>query len=168
MVMERLGLRKIKISDKGYFAKWWRDTELLACTSGVLEPISDTEVEKYFSAILKNTGDFHFMITLSEKTLGHISLVKRKNGWYETQIIIGEKEYWGKGYGTEAIRMLLQKARRAHISKIFLEVRPTNTRAIATYRKSGFVEAGLKTYPNNKCLPEVVRMKLREDLPDEK
>lgn len=166
--MEKLTLRKIKTSDKGYFAKWWRDTELLACTSGVLEPISDTEVGRYFSAILQNTKDFHFTITLGEKVLGHISLIKRKDGWYETQIIIGEKGYWGKGYGTEAIRMLLQKARLAHISKIFLEVRPTNTRAIAAYKKSDFVETGIKTYPDNKFLPEVVRMELKKDLPDEK
>lgn len=161
-------MRKIKTSDKGHFAKWWRDIELLACTSGELEPISDKEVETYFSLIFKNTEDFHFIIALGKKVLGHISLAKRDGGWYETQIIIGEKECWGKGYGTKAIRMLLQKARLAHISKIFLEVRPTNTIAIAAYRKSGFVEAGIKTYPNNKCLPEVVRMELRKDLPDEK
>ncbi len=49
--MELLSLRKIRIKDKKYFAKWWRDRELLKLTSGILKPISDAEVNRYFSTI---------------------------------------------------------------------------------------------------------------------
>jgi RimJ/RimL family protein N-acetyltransferase len=156
--MERLSLRKIKLSDKIYFAKWWRDPILLKLTSGELKKISDKEVDKYFDAIYKTNNSLEFMIDLGQKTIGHISLVKRKNNWYEMQIVIGDKKYWNKGYGTKTILLLMQKAKRLKIHKIFLEVRLTNKRAIKAYENSGFVQKRIKKYPKNKNLPETLRM----------
>jgi RimJ/RimL family protein N-acetyltransferase len=157
-------LRKIKFNDKKYFTKWWRDKNLLKLTSGVLKRISDKEVDKYFQDILKNKKDYHFIIALDGKVIGHISLAKRKNNWYETQIIIGEKRYWNRGYGSKAIQILLRKARYLKISKIYLEVRPNNTRAIRAYEKCGFQKVKIIKYPKNKYLPETLRMELKNSL----
>lgn len=88
--------------------------------------------------------------------------MKRKNGWYETQIIIGEKKYWNKNYGTKAIQLLIKKAKKLGILKIYLEVRPNNLRAIATYEKCGFKKSRIKKYPKNKYLPETLRMELKK------
>ncbi len=156
--MSKLSLRKIKASDKEYFAKWWRDPALLKLTSGELNRISDKEVDEYFDAIYKTANFLEFMINLGQKTIGHISLVKRKNDWHETQIVIGDKKYWGKGSGTKAILLLMQKAKRLKIHKIFLEVRPTNKRAIKAYGNSGFIRKRIKKYPKNKNLPKTLRM----------
>lgn len=158
--MPKITLKKIVAADQKYLAKWWRDKTLLKLTSGIFKPISDKEITKYFLAILRSKKDYHFLICLDKKTIGHISLAKRTNSRYETQIIIGEKKYWSKSYGVKAIRILLNKAKRLDISKIFLEVRPTNLRAIKAYEKCGFVKSGVKKYPKNKFLPEVLRMKL--------
>ncbi len=160
--MARIILRKIKTSDKKYFAGWWRDKELIKLTSGFLKPVSDAQVEKYFLEILKNTDSFHFIIFLGKKPIGHISLMKRKNNFYETQIIIGEKEYWGKGYGTQAIKILLVKAKKIGITKIYLEVRPDNVRAIRAYEKSGFKKVRNKKY-RNKYLSQTLIMELSAD-----
>ena len=159
--MNKILLRKIKSTDKKYFARWWKNKELLKLTSGILKLISDKEIEKYFSAIIDSSTDYHFMILLDKKAIGHVVLAKRKSGWYETQIVIGEKQYWGKGYGTKAINLLLKKAKKLSITKIYLEVRPTNTRAIAAYENSGFMKAGIKKYPKNKHLSQTLRMELR-------
>lgn len=159
--MNKISLRKIKSSDKNYFAKWWRDKELLKLTSGILKRISDKKVERYFSAMLVNKQDCHFIIVLKNKVIGHISLIKRVGDWYETQIIIGEKNYWSKGYGTEAIQLLLKKASCLGIKKIYLEVRPQNLRAIKAYEKCGFVKMGIKKYRKNKYLQETLKMKLK-------
>ena len=156
--MNKIFLRKIKLSDKKYFAKWWRDKELLKLTSGILQCISDKEVNKYFGNILKSKKDQHFLITLNEIVIGHIFLTKKRNDWYETQIVIGEKKYWGKGYGTKAIKLLIKRAKKLNISKIYLEVRPTNIRAIKSYEKCGFKRAGIKKYPQNKYLQETLKM----------
>ena len=158
--MIRIYLRKIKPVDKKYFSVWWRDKELLKLTSGVLRRISDREIEKYFKLMMDNRKDRHFMITADKKAIGHISLSTRKNNWHETQIVMGDKKYWGKGYGTKAIKLLIKKAKKFGISKIYLEVRPDNIRAIKAYKKSGFVKSRTKKYFDNKYLLETLVMRL--------
>lgn len=160
--MSKIALRKIKATDKKYFSRWWRDEELLKLTSGILKRISDNEINKYFLNILQSKKNYHFMITLNKKTIGHISLAKRHNGWHETQIIIDEKKYWGKGYGSKAIKVMINKAKRLRISKIYLEVRPTNTRAIRAYEHCGFQKVKTIKYPKNKYLSETLRMELKK------
>lgn len=156
--MNKVYLKKIKYSNKKYFAKWWRDKELLKLTSGILERISDREVDKYFRNILNSKNDYHFMIILNKRVIGHISLAKGKNHWYETQIVIGEKRYWGKGYGSKAIKLLIQKAKQLKIFKIYLEVRPTNIKAIRAYERCGFQQIKTVLYPKNKYLSKTLRM----------
>ena len=61
----------------------------------------------------------------------------------ELSILIGEKEAWSKGYGSEAITLLLEwlfNDRGAH--RVWLEVFPENTRAQHTYEKVGFIREG--------------------------
>ncbi|MDD4762211.1 MAG: GNAT family N-acetyltransferase [Candidatus Pacebacteria bacterium] len=158
--MKKISLRKIKPTDKKYFAKWWRDKILLKLTSGRLRYISNQEVNKYFQAILYGKNNYDFMITLDKKVIGHICLVKRKNNWYETQIVIGEKKYWSKGYGSRAITLLTKKAKRLGVLKIYLEVRPTNIRAIHAYEKCRFKKTKTIHYFKNKYLPKALRMEL--------
>jgi len=56
-------------------------------------------------------------------------------------IMIGEKEYWSKGYGTDAMRMLLRFGfEEMNLHRIELTVDARNERAQACYRKCGFVE----------------------------
>lgn len=159
--MIKINLRKIKPSDKNYFAKWWRDKELLKLTSGVSKLISDEEVNKYFQAMLNGKNDYNFIILADGKIIGHISLTKRQNGWRETQIVIGDKKYWGKGIGQKAIKLLIRKARKVGISKIYLEVRLTNLRAIRAYEQCGFQKVKKVRYPKNKYLSETLRMELK-------
>ena len=159
--MVKVYLRKIKPFDKNYFAKWWRDKELLRLTSGVLKLISDKEVDKYFLEILDNKNDYNFMVIADKEVIGHISLVKKQNDWHETQIVIGEKKYWSKGLGSRAIKILIGRAKKNGISKIYLEVRPTNFRAIKVYERCGFQKVKIIKYSKNKYLSETLRMELK-------
>jgi len=102
-------LQKIKLTDKKYFADWWRDKELLKLTSGILKRISDKEVDKYFQSILESENSHHFMIVLDKKTIGHITLAKRRNNWHETQIVIGEKNIGAKATVRKRLNFLREK-----------------------------------------------------------
>ncbi len=61
----------------------------------------------------------------------------------ELGIGIGAKEYWGKGYGREAVGLLLDYAfRLRNLRRVWLEVHSANERAIRAYSSCGFVEEG--------------------------
>lgn len=153
-----ISLRRIEVGDKKIFAKWWRDAKLIALTSGSKVEISDEEVERFFSGMLQSRTDRHYMIVLGTRTIGHVALIKRGRGWYETQIIIGAKMSWGKGLGTEAIRLLMEIARQDGMTMVFLEVRPDNLRAIRAYEKCGFRHVKLVEHVDNPDLPVTMRM----------
>ena len=58
-------------------------------------------------------------------------------------IMIGEKEYWSNGYGTDAIITLLRFAfGEMNLHRVWLHVFEFNDRGIACYRKCGFQEEG--------------------------
>lgn len=97
------------------------------------------------------------MILVGNKVIGHIALHERKNGWYESDIVIGNKSYWGKGYGTEAKKQLLLIAKKLGVKKVFAEVRPDNLRSINASLSCGFIKKKIRKGPSKK-LPLLLRM----------
>jgi len=58
-------------------------------------------------------------------------------------VMIGDKEFWSQGYGTDAITTLLRFAfDELNLHRVDLHVDERNGRAIACYRKCGFQEEG--------------------------
>ena len=56
---------------------------------------------------------------------------------------IGEREYWGKGYGSDAMRLMLRYAFEVlNLNRVSLDVFEYNQRGIACYQKCGFKEEG--------------------------
>jgi RimJ/RimL family protein N-acetyltransferase len=159
-ILNKIQLRKIKKSDWPYFLLWWKDKELIKMTSGIYEK-SDNILKGYFLNMLNSVKNHHYLILLDKKPIGNISLTHKNKSTFEMHIVIGEKEYWGRGFGTAATKEALKIAfdtlgyKRAH-----LEVRPENKRAINLYKDCGFTESGLKRYPNNKFQPVVLKMTL--------
>lgn len=65
---------------------------------------------------------------------------------------IGETDLWGKGIGTEMIQMMLHYLRNKGATKVVLEVKNSNNRAISSYKKCGF--KSIKDLSNNLTLME--------------
>jgi RimJ/RimL family protein N-acetyltransferase len=56
---------------------------------------------------------------------------------------IGERELWGKGYGTDAMKVILRYAfQELNLRKVSLDAFEYNPRAIRSYEKTGFVHEG--------------------------
>ncbi|MBK8505406.1 MAG: GNAT family N-acetyltransferase [Saprospiraceae bacterium] len=90
----------------------------------------------------------------------------------EFRILIGEKDYWGKGIGTEVTQMMCAYGfLKLNLSKIWLGVTKANEGALQTYVKSGFAFEGElrnEVYRNGKYY-NVVRMSmLREEFEQSK
>lgn len=89
-------------------------------------------------------GEVFFAIETKEGA--HIGSVGLHNARPESRkgrlgISIGEKSYWSKGYGTDATLTLLRFAfDQMNLNRVDLTVDDDNHRAIAAYRKCGFVE----------------------------
>lgn len=61
----------------------------------------------------------------------------------ELGITIGERAYWGKGYGREVVKLLLDYAfRLLNANRVYLRVHARNERAIRAYKACGFIEEG--------------------------
>lgn len=58
--------------------------------------------------------------------------------------MIGESDYLGKGFGTETVQVLVEYAfAHLNMNKVHLTALADNQRAVASYRKVGFVKEGL-------------------------
>jgi len=153
-------LRKIKKSDLSYFLKWWKDRKLIKMTSGIYEK-NDDILKGYFLKMLNSAKNHNYLILLDKKPIGNISLTHKNKFTFEIHLVIGEKEYRGKGFGTSATKEALKIAfNKLGYERAYLEVRPENKRAINLYKDCGFADAGLKRYPNNKFQPIVLKMTL--------
>jgi|SRR5579862_6731183 len=61
----------------------------------------------------------------------------------ELGITIGDKAYWGRGYGRDTVRLLVDYAfRLLNLRKVWLHTASTNERALRCYGACGFVEEG--------------------------
>jgi RimJ/RimL family protein N-acetyltransferase len=61
----------------------------------------------------------------------------------ELGITIGDREYWGLGYGRESINLLVEYAfQHRNLRKVWLQVHAANGRARHTYAACGFQEEG--------------------------
>ncbi|GIN86010.1 hypothetical protein J6TS2_23960 [Heyndrickxia sporothermodurans] len=72
-----------------------------------------------------------------------LSDIDYKNRTAEFNIVIGEKEFRGKGYGTEAALLVLDYALNiVGLHNLFLKVFEFNKSAIRAYEKAGFIICG--------------------------
>jgi len=57
---------------------------------------------------------------------------------------IGEKEYWGRGYGTDTMITFLDYLfNELGLHRVYLRVQSYNTRALKCYEKCGFIQEGV-------------------------
>ena len=87
----------------------------------------------------------HFAIEIDGRFVGQCGLagIEATHRTAMLGIAIGDREYWGRGHGREAVRLLLDYAFRfRNLRRVWLWVHADNERAVAAYRACGFVEEG--------------------------
>ncbi|MGP0586651.1 GNAT family N-acetyltransferase [Paenibacillus timonensis] len=146
---DRIILREYRKEDLQYMRVWCNDPEIVDNLSDVfLFPHTVNGTEQYLNSILEgNTQQKGFVIAHkdTEEYIGQIDLFKIdwKNRSTELGIVIGIKKYLGKGYGTEAIKVLQNFVfNRLNLNRLHLELHDFNQRAYRCYVKCGFKEEG--------------------------
>jgi len=127
-------------------SRWGRDSEyirLLDTDQAMMW--SSKKFKEWFEKDLEKDqwGENFFMIhTLAEdRLIGFVGLfgIHWHFGDAWVGIGIGERGYWGQGYGTDAMRLLLRYAfRELNLHRVTLGVFAYNPRAIRSYEKAGF------------------------------
>jgi RimJ/RimL family protein N-acetyltransferase len=111
-------------------------------------PILLHEEEKWFESISSQSDQYKFAIETIEgnQFIGGCSIngVDWKNSVATVGIFIGNKDYWGNGYGNDAMNVLISFIfSQMNINKIKLITYSFNKRAIKSFEKCGFVIEGI-------------------------
>ncbi len=133
-----------KETDLENCVRWMNDKEVIQYIYLFL-PMSFQQEEEWFDGLAKRKDDIQLAIeTLNGNYIGNISMgISWKDRVAGIGITIGEKEYWGKSYGTDAIMLLLEYAFNSlNLRKICLSVLNFNKRAQRVYEKCGFKKEG--------------------------
>lgn len=156
---ERTRIRALEMSDLDNCYTWINDEEVIRFLS-MRFPASRKQEETWLERAVKgeDPGERNYAIEIASsgpddgypgsqrpEHIGNIGLMSIDwvSGTAELGIFIGKKEYWGKGYGQDAIRTLLRFAfSQLRLRKVFLRVMGSNVRAQKCYSKVGFKEVG--------------------------
>jgi RimJ/RimL family protein N-acetyltransferase len=130
-----------------WFRKWYADPEIARLARYQEAPMRNDEIERFFTA--RVVGPDALAMAIHERSGDRIvgtcafSQLDGDNGSALYHITIGEKDAWGRGYGTEATRLMLDHAfGTLGLHRIALFVFEFNLRAIRAYERCGFVVEG--------------------------
>ena len=142
---EKVYLSPINLEDYEKYAEWLNNpniTQFLDCHDSLIT-LSN---EKDILPVIANQEFTYAIIRKEDDTLlGNVGVTKidYKNGRANLGIFIGREDNLSKGYGSEAIKLIVDFAfKELRLHNIDLTVFANNPRAIKAYTKCGFVEYG--------------------------
>ena len=143
-------IRELSLSDTEDRYQWCLDTEVTKHLNmpEKYPPFTREETSNWIQLCIdrKNGYEQRAIVTGEGKHIGWIDLknIDQLNGHAELGIAIGDKRYWGKGYGVGAMKAMLEWGfTNLELNKIWLRVEVDNDKAIKSYKQSGFVEEGI-------------------------
>ena len=151
MYFKKLVGNNIYLSPRGSedylkFTEWLNDMEV---TKGLITShmVYTAEAEKAYleNSISDKERAFGIIDKTEDKIIGTCGLIEIDfiNRNAELGIFIGDKNYWGKGYGREAIDLTLDFGFNIlNLNTIMLKVYEYNINAINCYKGIGFKEVG--------------------------
>jgi len=133
------------------FVRWMNDEDVRIYTA-TCYPVAHSYEEAWIRSYTEKNDEHKVSLVIivrdasgDDKPIGVIALsrINYIDGTATTGTIIGPKEFWGQGYGTEAKMLLLRYAfLTLNLRKISSQVIAYNTRSVAYARKCGYVEDG--------------------------
>lgn len=145
----RIELRRHVPDNLSSFQRWYADPDIAAMLRHDLSPLSARQSQSYFETLILPLSARGFCWAIIDRAEGRLIgttaltevTSKTRSGLF--RIVIGERDAWGKGFGTEATRLVCEEAFSVlNLSQVRLEVFEHNERAIATYQRVGFQRTG--------------------------
>lgn len=128
-------------------ARWSRHSEQFRLLgTEVARPFSLAQARKFFEKLVEREDHFLFQVHAldDDRLVGDIGL--DGVNWVQGDSIVGISIYppeWSKGYGTDAMRVILGYAFQVlNLRRVSLDVFSYNPRAVRSYEKAGFRHEG--------------------------
>ncbi|HUG30138.1 MAG TPA: GNAT family protein [Candidatus Limnocylindria bacterium] len=144
---ELVVLRKHVADNVTAFQRWYSDPEVARLARYQDTPMRPDEIDRFFQ--LRALGTESLTMAIHDRETSRLigscafSQVDGENGSAMYHITIGEKDVWGRGYGTEVTQLMLDHAfGTLGLHRVALTVFEFNERAIRAYRNCGFVVEG--------------------------
>jgi RimJ/RimL family protein N-acetyltransferase len=148
--LPRVQLRELTLDDVEDRYQWCLDKEVTRHLNmpEKYPPFSREETQNWIKMCINRTNGYEQKAILTEKGkhIGWIDLknIDKLNKHAELGIAIGDKNYWGKGYGLSAMKeMLAWGFNELELNKIWLRVEIDNEKAIKSYKRIGYVDEGI-------------------------
>ena len=146
---DNIRLTAVNKDDLPAIHRWYEDAGFARLFDAApAAPKNETQLTRWLEDVQKDQSGFLFAIRPvdGQTLLGYVELdgIMWSNGNAWLGLGLGDRDNWGKGYGTEAIRLALNFAfNELNLHRIQLSVFSYNERALALYEKLGFVREGL-------------------------
>jgi RimJ/RimL family protein N-acetyltransferase len=153
---KKVFLRPVRRADIQYFLKWFNDPEVIQYLTIYL-PMTEMAEEKWIeelgnnpsTRVGNNLNKINFVIEAlapnTNQLIGSIGLhaINQKDQTAEFGIAIGEKDYWSRGFGTEAAQLIIDYGfQQLNLHRISSSVFAFNERSLKLHAKVGFKEEG--------------------------
>jgi len=166
----RVYLRALEPEDYNTTIIWRKDDEILQKLTGRKYFVSKETEKKWIQDNLNNSNSIKLAGCLKENNK-HIAIVYlnnvdlfNRNAVFE--IMIGDKEYWNKGIGTEFALLLLYYAFiNLGLERVESRILASHSDSINLFKKIGFIQEGLlrKAVYKDGSLKDIVVMSLLKD-----
>ena len=128
---------------KTYYREFERDEAIFADISRFSPYVYDeNSVEKYYEKIMSDPKRVNFLIEADGKAVGEIALkhIDREKGSAELSIHLQNDKVKGRGFGTAAERLLIEKAKDMGLKKLSADAVLKNSRSRHVLEKVGFIQ----------------------------
>ncbi len=147
IVGDKCYLSPCSLEDAEKWVEWFNDLEVtLPLGDEAYTPFSLPKTEESMRKIIDNQEHVFSVIDLeTDSCIGRTILfgIDHLNRKAMFGIFIGDKSFWGKGYGQEATRLTIDYGfSLLNLNNITLGVLAFNQRAIHAYEKAGFKQVG--------------------------
>ncbi|MCM8811717.1 MAG: GNAT family N-acetyltransferase [Candidatus Omnitrophica bacterium] len=149
LVGKRIYLRPMEMTDlDGPYFDWLNDYEVTRFLETGSFPTTTATLRHYLKNIAKHPNNVMLAI-MEKRTNRHVGNVKLGNIHplhrnADIGIMVGDKRVWGKGYGSEAMELMLEYGfKRLNLHKITLGVYADHEGAVKAYKKLGFTVEGV-------------------------
>ena len=161
-------LREKKLSDVRNDYNWQSDPEMAKLDAApTLEMSFAIYLLDYSTLLHRKDNRYPLAVeTLEGKHIGNCTCydINDKKGEAQVGIMIGDRDYWDKGYGTDAINILVDHVfNTSTLNRLYLKTLDWNERAHRCFVKCGFIDCGqLKQGGHHFVLMELKREQWEE------